>query len=135
MFTSRTWWISVTGRTLSRENTSKSMKCLQSVLSLGRLCSELVSSYSWPAGGSPRLPRGKRVIECSIANFVSTVAVTKHGIAPSIESSPAKGNLEQRTDVGDTMLELVTEFKEGSAPSSMSPAGGNPMRRVEEKTL
>ena len=37
-----------------------------SALSLGRLCDELGYSYSWPLGETPRLPKGKKVIECSI---------------------------------------------------------------------
>ena len=42
-----------------------------SVLSLERLCNELGSSYSWPSRETPRLSKGKKVIECSIKNFVS----------------------------------------------------------------
>ena len=52
------------------------------------------------------------------------VAVTKRSVVPSIESSLAKDNVEQETDVDDTMLELVTEgSKEDDASSSVSPAG------------
>ena len=112
-------------------------RMLRSVLSLGRPWNR-ANFCSFVAGRrfSRDYPEEKRVIEWSIENFVSTVAVTKHGVAPYIESSPAKGNLEQRTDVEDTMLEPVTKgFKEGNASSSMPRAGGNPMRRVEEKTL
>ena len=50
-----------------------------SVLSLGRLCKELGCSYSWPSEETPRLSKGKKVIECSIDNIVPVIAVTKKG--------------------------------------------------------
>ena len=55
-----------------------------SVLLMGRLCNELGCSYSWPSEETPRLSKGKIVIECSIDNFVPVVAVTKQEAVPSI---------------------------------------------------
>ena len=78
-----------------------------SVLSLGGFCNELGCSYSWPSGEAPRLSKGKKVIECSIENFVPVVAVTKLKAVPSIEFSSAKRNFEREEEVDGTMLETV----------------------------
>ena len=67
------------------------VKDSQSVLSLGRLCNELGDSYPWPSGETPRFSKGKKVMECSIDNFVPVVAVTKRKAVPSIESQPKSG--------------------------------------------
>ena len=57
------------------------------VLSLGSLCDEHGCSYSWLPGETPRLSRGKKVIECSIENFVPAVAVTQQNAVPPIKFS------------------------------------------------
>ena len=73
---------------------------------LGRLCNELGYSYWWPSGETPRLSKSEKAIECSIENFVSVVAVSKHKAVPSIEFSSAKGNFERDHGVEDAMLDL-----------------------------
>ena len=57
------------------------------VLSLGSLCDEHGCSYSWFPGETPRWSRGKKVIECSIENFVPAVAVTQQNAVHTIKFS------------------------------------------------
>ena len=83
-----------------------------SVLPSGTLCNELGYSYSWPSGETPRLSKGKKVIECSMENFVLVVAVTKQKAVPSSEISSAKGNFEREQEVEDTMLDQLKPFTE-----------------------
>ena len=54
-----------------------------------------------------------KMIECSIENFVSVVAVTKQKAVPSIEFSSAKESVE-REKVEDTMLDQFQTKTEGS---------------------
>ena len=68
----------------------------------------------WPSGETPRFSKGTKVIECSIENFVTVVAVTKQKVVPSIEFSSAKGNFESGQGVEDTMMDLFKPFREGS---------------------
>ena len=58
----------------------------------------VLSFGNWPSGGFPRLSEGKRVIECSIENFVPVVAVTQHRVCPSVDFSPASGNCSPRVE-------------------------------------
>ena len=83
------------------------------MLSLGQLCNETAYSCLWPSGETPRLSKGKKVIGCSIENFVLVVAVTKQKAVPSIEFSTSKGNVEREQEVEDTMLDLLNSCTEG----------------------
>ena len=47
------------------------------VFSLGRLCAEMVYSYTWTSGRKPRLTRSKVTIECSSETYVPLVIVTE----------------------------------------------------------
>ena len=64
---------------------------LPSVLSLGRLCSELGYPCSWPPGESLRLSKGKRVVNCSSKNFVPMGTVMTHRVVPSSVFPTATG--------------------------------------------
>ena len=118
-----------------------SVKDSLSVLLLGRLCNELGYSYSWPTRETPRLSKGKKVIECSIENFVLMVPVTKQKAVPSIEFSTAKGNLErERKRSGGQQLDLLQPstagLQNGDASSTTPTAGGGPKHDVvEEQSL
>ena len=83
---------------------------LPSMLSMGRLCNEVGYSCSWPSGETPRLSKGKKVIECGIENNVFVVAVIKQNAVPSIEFSSASGNFERWKEVEDTMMDLLKPF-------------------------
>ena len=82
----------------------------------------------------------KKMIECSIGNFVSVYAVTEQKTAPSIASSSPKRDFEREKEVEDTMLDLVKPFTEGlkeQDASSLTPTlGALPKHEVvEEKPL
>ena len=83
------------------------------MLSLGRLCNELGRSYSWPTGETPRLSKGKKVIESNIENFIPLVAVTKQKTVPSLEFLAAKGNLEREKTSGGHHAGSVGVLRKG----------------------
>ena len=98
------------------------MEDSSSVLSSGRQCNDQGYSYSWQTGETPRLSKGKKVLECNIENFVTMFAATTQNAVPSIEFSKAMGNYEREQKVEDTMLHLLGPFtdriKEYDASSS-----------------
>ena len=59
--------------------------------------------------GSPRVSRGKRVIECSMENFVRMVTVMKQRVVPPGVFSSATGYCELRTEMENPMVKLVSE--------------------------
>ena len=80
-----------------------------SVLSSGISCSELGSSFSWPSGGISKVSKGKKVIECSIENFVRMVTVMKQRVVPSGVFSGATGDCERGTEMENTLVKPVSE--------------------------
>ena len=85
-----------------------------SVLWLARLCNEFGSSYSWTAGKTPRLSKGKRAIECNIDIVVPVLAVTKLKDVPSIEFPTSQGKTFSENEKRRTpMLDLLKPFSEG----------------------
>ena len=86
-------------------------------------------------------PKAKRVIECSIENFVSVVAVTKQKAAPSIGSSSAKGNSEREKDVEERRrcishpMQVIEEQPLEDKPPSVATdaAGDNLAKETKSK--
>ena len=104
---------------------------------LGRLCSELGYSFSWPSGGTLKLSKGKRVVECGIVNFDPMVAVTKQRAVLIKDISLAARNCEHEEERKDTMLELLEPFTDelkDDAQYSHLLAGGNPKRGAEAQS-
>ena len=54
-------------------------------------------------------PDGKRVIECSMENFVRMVTVMKQRVIPPGVFSSATGYCELRTEMDNPMVKLVSE--------------------------
>ena len=79
--------------------------------SLGRLCNDLGYSCSWHSG-TPKLTKGKRVLECGIENFVPMVAVTKQRAVLIKDISLAARNCAHERERKDTMLELLKHFSD-----------------------
>ena len=107
-----------------------------SVLSSGRSCSELGSSFSWPSGGiSQSIQReGKRVIQCSIENFVRMVTVIKQRVVPSGVFCGATGDCELRTEMENPLVKPVSEGAGEDASFSKPTASGvTAVRDVEHK--
>ena len=80
---------------------------------IGKTAMSLVFSFSWPTEETPRLSKGEKVIKCNIENFVTMDADTTQKAVPSIEFSTAKGNLERKQEVEDTMLDLFQRCTQG----------------------
>ena len=112
-------------------------KFLRQCYRVGKLYNEFGYSFSWPSDETPRLSKGKNVIECSIENFVSVVAVIKQKALPSMKSSTGKANLEREQEVERTMLDLLQPFTEGlevrDASSSVPKASYDSKREVFEE--
>ena len=101
---------------------------------VGRHCSDLGYAFSWPSGGTSKLVKGKRVIECGIDNFIPMVAVTEQRAVLIKDISLAARNCEHERERKDIMLELVKPFTnrlKDYAQYSHLPAGGNSMRGAE----
>ena len=88
------------GRVQSIRRTKEVGACLwvhlSLALSLGRQCTELGYSCSWPSEETPRLSKGKKVIERSIENFVPVVAVTKQKAALPLNSRRPQETLGEK---------------------------------------
>ena len=90
--------------------------------SFGRFYNELVLSYLWPTGETPRCQKVRTVIECNIENFVPLVAVIKQKASGTIHWNfwQLREILIEKRGVEDTTLDLSQTFTEGLEERDLS---------------